>query len=131
MNDAVFSPDSSLVVATTRDSNGVGVWDAGSGLIVDIFESEGYLTSAAVSRNGKHIAVEMPQNGEHGAQVWNLRPPALDDPECLQLSIEIRTGLAWDDEAKRPFVLSANDLSNRQERLRTDFDGSFCDAREW
>ena len=105
--------------------------DKASRLVVDTFESESYLASAAFSLDGKRVAVEVGEHGEDGAQVWDLRPPALDNPECLRLSIEIRTGLAWDETTKRPIALSADDMSIRQERLRTDFNSEFCDAREW
>ena len=130
MNDAVFSPDSTLVFVITRLGDGV-VWDAASGLIVDLFKGWGYLKSAAFSPDGRRVAVEMGQFGEHGAQVWDLRPPARDDPECLRLSIEFRTGLAWNDKTKSPNVLSAEKISERRKLLDKNYKGKFCDAREW
>ena len=75
--------------------------------------------AVAFSPDGRRVA--------SGATIWLLHPSACDKPEWLQLSIEIRSGLAWDVETKRPYPLSEEELKIRNNKT----DGKFCGARVW
>ncbi len=113
---AAFSPDGTMIVAGGR------VWDAETGeKIANLAEEKS--TEVAFSPDGRRVA--------SGRRVWLLPPPARDDPEWLQLSIELRSGFAWDEETRRPYPLSAEELKTRQDRLVVEYEGRSCDAPEW
>lgn len=62
------------------------------------------------------------------ARLWNVSAPGLDEPERLQLSVEVRTGLYFDKRGnlKR---LSVSQWDDRRRRL--DQLGGFCDVVDW
>jgi WD40 repeat protein len=131
-NDARFSPDGTLVIATTRIGS-AALWDAETGMTVDIFRSDtAWLASAAFSSDGTRVAIEIGHEGRGGAQIWHLSPPARgDNPKCLRLFVEFRTGLAWDDETKRPYPLPSKELLDRKTDLVSNCEGKFSDTQEW
>jgi len=136
MPNAVFSPDGNLVVTTTRVGTNIEtprglavLWDVKSGMMVQTFESDSPLMIAKFSPDSMNVTFLTIKVGtmERGMEVWNLHQSADDVPECLRLSIEIRTGLAWNDNTNRTYRLSYNDMSERREQLREKYDGQPCD----
>ena len=110
---AAFSPDGGRIIAGGR------VWDAETGEMIAILTQDRANMAVAFSPDGRRVA--------SGATIWLLHPSACDKPEWLQLSIEIRSGLAWDVETKRPYPLSEEELKIRNNKT----DGKFCGARVW
>jgi len=60
-----------------------------------------------------------------GGEAWLLHLPVFMESAWLWLSVEIRTGQAWNDETKNPKPLSADARSKRQGKLREGFGGKF------
>ena len=114
---AAFSPAGGRIIAGGR------VWDTETGEMIALLTQSRGKMDVAFSPNGRRVA--------SGGEVWLLHPPACKEPAWLELSIEIRTGLAWDDEIKRPYPLSDAELEKRGDRLDRSYRGKFCDAREW
>jgi WD40 repeat protein len=131
-NDVVFSPDGTLTLSTTRDGY-ARLSDVETGMTVEDFRtSNSWSTAAAFSPDGKRVAIGNGYRHSPGkGEVWLLHPPACNDPEWLRLSIEIRTGHAWDDKIERTYALTYDELKAKQKALQRKHGGKFCDTREW
>ena len=144
---ADFSPDGTRIVTTSEDRS-VRLWETDSGKVVAIFEIQGNTTwpkNAGFSPDGTLVICTF-ENGkavfdaESGRLVLPaqhslspLHPPALNHPAWLRLSVEIRSGLAWDEKTKLPYDLSGKELSKKREQLPEEEKHTrrFFDAREW
>jgi len=131
-NDVVFSPDGTLTLSSTR------LWfarlsDAETGLTVDDFwTSSDWSEAIAFSQDGTRVAVQAGYEAENTpAQVWLLAPPACENSKWLRLSVEVRTGHAWDNKIGRTYALTYNELIEKKKLLDKDYKGKFCDARKW
>ena len=64
------------------------------------------------------------------ARLRDVPPPASDEPERLRLSIEVRTGSAFDENSGTIKTLTQAEWLKRQTRLWQEFGGP-CDVRTW
>jgi hypothetical protein len=62
------------------------------------------------------------------ARLWDVVPPAADDPERLRLSVEVRTGFFLNANGMREKLSQAQWLERQAQlqKLR-----GYCDVRSW
>jgi len=129
-----FSPDGQRVLTgsggdpanpESRDGT-LRLWDARTGQPRGApLKQEGYVNVVAFSPDGQTV---LTVSQDWRARLWDVPAPALDEPERLQLSVEVRTGLYFDERGnlKR---LSVSQWEQRRRRL--DQLGGFCDVVDW
>ncbi|MDH3761558.1 MAG: TIR domain-containing protein [Gammaproteobacteria bacterium] len=120
---AAFSPDGARVIT----ANYVGVaqiWDTETGQEIAVAGGNAGL-NVAFSSDGVQVAA-----GNSPAWIRRLDAEACAELEWLRLSVELRSGLAWDDLTDRPYRLSFKELEKRRQELSDKHDGKFCDARD-
>jgi len=100
-----------------------GLWDVTSGLFLgDLLGHRLSLTCAAFSPDGKMVVTG---SMDGTARVWDVPQPALDDPERLELSVQVRTSYTIDEQLGTLRRLSEQERSERKRKL--DAHGGPCD----
>ena len=74
------------------------------------------------------LSADHGQRLDHTARLWNVPPPAQDEPERLQLSVEVRTGYHTDANGIRR-TLNQGKWLDRKQKLQAL--GGPCGVRRW
>jgi WD40 repeat protein len=119
------SPDSQTIVTASID-NTAQLWDAATGQRRgQPLRHTGRVSAVAFSPNGQTVITG---SHDHTARLWNVPPPAQDEPERLQLSIEVRTGYYTDANGFHRTLNQANWLDRRKKLQAL---GGPCGVRRW
>ena len=107
-----FSPDGTMLV--THWQGTAHFWDCATGMMLGPPLA---LSSTGISRpiftpDGRWLYLP-----KHGLEVWRVPEPAVDDPERLRLSIEVRTGLEVNENSTVQKLPQA-DWLERKRRLK-------------
>lgn len=119
------SPDSQTVVTVSSD-NTARMWDTRTGQPRgDPLRHTDIVTSVVFSPDGQTVVTG---SDDRTARLWNVSPPALDEPERLELSIEVHTG-HYNDANGVCRRLTQSEWLERKRRL--DVLGGPCSIRHW
>jgi len=125
VNAAAASPVSQTVVTVSSD-NTARLWDAVTGQPRgDSLRHTESVTAVAFSLDGQTV---ISGSDDHTARLWNVPPAAEDDPDRLQLSVEVRSGYYTDARGMRR-MLNLADWLDRKQQL--DDLGGPCGIRRW
>tara|TARA_R110002096_G_scaffold4493_16_gene20914 strand:+ start:12948 stop:15428 length:2481 start_codon:yes stop_codon:yes gene_type:complete len=123
-----YSDDGARIVTASRDRT-VGIWSAVTGEpLVAPLEHPAEVVWAGFSPDGRHIATGC---ADGFFRVWPA--PALpgqanaEDPEWLQLSVEVRTGQRFDDRTGQLVPLDAESWWTRRNQIDEQYGGKFSD----
>ena len=111
---------------TGSDDNTARLWDVPTGHARgEPLQHESEVRAVAFSPDGQTVVTG---SADNVARLWDVPPPALDEPDRLLLSIEVRTGIYFDQRGKLK-RMSFDQWMGRRTRL--DEHGGFCDVRTW
>jgi len=94
-----FSPNGQTVVTGSQD-NTARLWDADTGLLRrEPIRQEGYVTATAFSADGKILACVFSSAlwKDSTVWLWDVTPMLADEPERVQVWVEVLTGKYWDE----------------------------------
>ncbi len=119
-----FSPDGSRILTGSGDLDkhrGVAqLWDARTGQPLRVHrEHRDAVWSVAFDPDGTRV---LTASSDKTARLWDVPSAALDEPNQLQLSVEVRTGLHFDEHH------NLKRLTAREWRARRDRLVEFCDV---
>jgi WD40 repeat protein len=119
------SPDSQTIVTGSID-NTAQLWDAVTGQRRgEPLRHTDRVTAVAFGPNGQTVITG---SYDHTARLWNVPPPAQDEQERLQLSVEVRTGYHTDANGIRRTLNQAIWLDRKQKLQAL---GGPCGVRNW
>lgn len=123
---AVFSPDGQVILIGSSQT--ARLWDVHTGQLWGGPLSHGhFVRSVAFSPDGQMVLTGC---SDHFTRLWDVPPPAADEPERLRLSVEVRTGSTFDEKAGMIRRLTQAEWLSRQKVLWDKFHGP-CDVRTW
>ncbi|MCY2990006.1 MAG: protein kinase, partial [Planctomycetota bacterium] len=117
-----FTPDGqTLLCGGVRSA--VRAWDVATGLSCGPpwWHSQSTISHVLLSPDGTvaFTAAGWSLKEEGSVNRWPLPQPWPDNPDIVQLHVEVLTGESWDDETKAPRRLSVAEWEKCRERLRT------------
>jgi WD40 repeat protein len=116
-----FSPDGQTILTGSRDKT-AQLWDVRTGQPKgQPLPHNGAVGAVAFSPDGRTV---LTSGWDDTARLWAVVPPAIDDREKLQLSVEVRTGLYLDQGTRKE--LTQAQWLQRREKL-----DKFYDVRSW
>lgn len=111
LTDVNFSPNGELVLTVDQDS--AFLWDGMTGApLGHPMRDKSDVSAATFSRDGRRV---LTGDREGNVQVWEIPPTALDDPERIWLSTEVRTGWTIENGSRR--ALTPEEHQAKKKRL--------------
>jgi WD40 repeat protein len=127
VNAVAFSPDGQMIL-TGSDDDAALLWEVHTGQpLGGPMPHKGPVRSVAFGPDGQTF---LTGSDDNTARLWNVSPPARDDSNWLQLSIQVRTGSEFAERSGTIERLKQSEWLQRQERLWKDFGGP-CDVQTW
>lgn len=113
VNVVAFTPDGTRVLTGSDDST-ARLWDGMTGApLGQPLIHEDHVTAVAFSPDGTRALTG--GDNYNNARLWEVPPPALDDPERIWLSTEVRTGWTIENGSRR--ALTPEEHHEKKKRL--------------